>query len=147
MMTTKRLHILLIDDDPVANFIHKVLLLEKDIVASVETRNDGIQGLEYLLRHCSTPGKSCPDLIIFDHNMPMMDGLEMIRRLRRADFFNAQPCVFMLLSIYVTSQEKEMYQRLGVIEFSDKPLTYQKVLLVYRKYFSADTGTDFPDNH
>ena len=130
--------VLLVDDDPVNNFVNEELLKELDIVENIHVETNGKKALEYLLDNCEDSNKVCPPLVIFDHLMPVMDGLEFIKALNAIDFINRKEVVFILLGIDSRQVEIEAYKQLGVHEFTKKPLSKEVVLHAYHTYFSAD---------
>ena len=69
-------HILVVDDEGAARMALAELLREAGYV--VDTASDGFKAL-------SRAEESRPDLILTDLCMPSMDGVELIRRLRRSD--------------------------------------------------------------
>jgi len=66
--------ILIIDDDPLARSILR-LLFETDGYCCVEAEN-GAFGLAMLEQHQ-------PDLVVTDHNMPVLTGIEFLQRLEK----------------------------------------------------------------
>ena len=67
--------ILVVEDSPDARHLMKVILEREGF--NVALANDGIEGAE-------KADKEDPDLIISDLSMPRMDGLQMIKSLRKA---------------------------------------------------------------
>jgi CheY-like chemotaxis protein len=66
--------VLVVDDSAVDRRLAS-MLLSRGTTLSVETANNGLAALEYLKR-CE------PDVVVTDLQMPEMDGLELIRRVR-----------------------------------------------------------------
>jgi CheY-like chemotaxis protein len=133
--------ILLIDDDEVTNFLNETILKELNISEEVTVLNNGKEALEYLLpngesAHC------CPELVILDHNMPIMDGLELMKALNDIDFVNRSKVVFLLLAVDSREEHIEEFQRLGVQEFTRKPISKETVMDAYHKYWADDTARD-----
>lgn len=64
------------------------------------------------------------DLIITDHDMPVMNGLEFVRRLRTVPFRGK----VMVLSSDLDPETAEMYRRLGVNEFLYKPVRSRELI-------------------
>lgn len=64
-------HILLVDDYPADNFLHRRLLLSAKLAQVVSVCENGRDALDWL-QQCSTD--NIPGLILLDLNMPVMDG-------------------------------------------------------------------------
>ena len=133
--------VLLVDDDPVNNYVNEELLKELDIIENIHVETNGKDALAYLLTNCEDScedsRKVCPQLVIFDHIMPVMDGLEFIKALNAIDFINKKEVVFILLGVDSRLTDIEEYKKLGVHEFTQKPLSREVVLNTYYTYFSS----------
>ncbi len=76
-MEAREIKILLVEDDPFAREMLKMILAGEKF--NVITANNGVDALN---KFYSTPNI---DLIVSDMNMPEMDGLELIQKLREQD--------------------------------------------------------------
>lgn len=76
------LEILYVEDEPVARMSIGAFL--KRQVATLHTAENGKEGLELFLAHR-------PKVVITDLEMPVMNGMEMIRRIREVD--NGTPII------------------------------------------------------
>ena len=92
-MADKNLRILVIDDFPTMRRIVRNLLKELGFT-NVEEAEDGKQALEFL-------NQGSFELVISDWNMPNLDGLEMLRRVR------ANPATATLPVLMVTAEAKK----------------------------------------
>jgi CheY-like chemotaxis protein len=81
-----------------------------------------------------------PDLVVLDLNMPVLDGVETLRRLRAADETKTVPVV-----VFSTGREETAVQtckRLGVLDYIQKPFHYADfTTAVARICDLADKGT------
>lgn len=127
--------ILLIDDDDVTNYINKDLLEGLNIAREVQVIEDGEKAFEYLARCGKDFSQGCPEFIIFDHQMPNMDGMELIEALDKINFIRENKVVFMYLGVSSVQADVESMKELGVHEFTIKPLSEAKVLDVYNKHW------------
>jgi CheY-like chemotaxis protein len=134
--------ILLVDDDQVNNYINETLIKELDIAESIIVKNDGESAMEHLLLHCEAKLEEsiCPELIIFDHHMPIMDGMEMMQALKGKGFVDRNRIVFVLLGVNSSEEHIEQFTKLGVQEYTSKPLSKEKLIEAYFKYFVNDTA-------
>lgn len=131
--------ILLVDDDATNNFLNEKLLIDLKIAQHVEVLTNGKLAFDYLLKHCTDPGQGCPLWVILDHHMPVMDGLEMMQALQVNGMLEKTNIFFLLLAIYSTPQDQELFKKLGVQEFTSKPLSKKTIMAAYAKYWANDT--------
>lgn len=68
--------VLLVEDDELSLFVYSEFI--RKLVTDVYTANDGREGIEVFK-------KNKPDIIITDIMMPKLDGLEMIREIKKSD--------------------------------------------------------------
>lgn len=74
------LKILLVDDDKVNNYLNENLLKELNTAEAVSIETNGKSASTYLLDACESKNKVCPRLVIFDHFMPVMNGIYALSR-------------------------------------------------------------------
>jgi CheY-like chemotaxis protein len=111
--------ILVIDD---ARVMRKKLayVLEK-VGYHVFTAENGLEGLQLV-------AKENPDLIVMDLHMPVMDGFEVHRRIRRSKSYAHIPIIFLTASSgFHIAQIGEALSH-GVNEFMTKPFKVDKLL-------------------
>jgi CheY-like chemotaxis protein len=118
--------ILLIDDDPVANFINKRLLMKMNIAAEIKVVTNGEDGIKYLIDHCRET-KNCPEVIFLDINMPVMDGFEFLNTYQALHFENRKDVSVGVLTTSSHPNDKEKMTKLGATAFLNKPLTCEKI--------------------
>ena len=70
--------ILLIDDDPITNFINERLLRRLGVSQEVLVATNGQLGLDILKTRCQHDAVGCPDLVLIDMKMPVMNGSEFL---------------------------------------------------------------------
>jgi CheY-like chemotaxis protein len=77
---------LVVDDDPVSRFLLKMLLRKAIRTTKIVESADGQHALNYLVAHCldaQAAHEECPDLILLNLDMPVMDGFEFLSHLDR----------------------------------------------------------------
>lgn len=70
-------HVLLVDDDAITNFIHKVILEKSRSAKKIKTVLGAEEGLSYL-NECIAKHEGLPVVILLDINMPAMDGWDFV---------------------------------------------------------------------
>ena len=111
----------LIDDDPDDQFIFQMALNDISQTIECRTADNGVTALEQLHK----PTISRPDFIFLDLNMPLMNGKECLKEIRKSIKLQSIPVV-----IYTTSsdpQEIEACLRLGADHFVTKPTSISKL--------------------
>jgi two-component system OmpR family response regulator len=79
------------------------------------------------------------DVVITDHRMPRMTGLELVRRLRTKNFAGK----ILVLSAHLTDQEIAAYEKLNVDMMMTKPFDFdelQDAMAVLNKKASVLAG-------
>ena len=126
--------VLLVDDDRVSNFITEKVLNGMGVTSMVTTAYDGKKGLDYIKYQCTDDLGTCPDLILLDINMPLIDGREFVDRYHKIP--RQKECVIVVLSATdLPDAEKTELRNAGVSEFLVKPLNADKINDIVQKYF------------
>jgi len=100
--------VLVVDDEPVVPQLFSRLLSEKGL------RTRTASSAEEALKLLEEGGIAC---VLADKNMPGMDGIEMLRRMREA-----QPhCAFIVMTGYASTESAIEALRLGAVDYLQKP--------------------------
>jgi len=112
-MSKDKVKLLIIDDDPKVGWI-----LTEGLEGSYDIKlaRDGVEGIQ-------VASKEQPQLILLDIKMPGMDGIEVLRKLKKADIASE---VIMLSGHGETKYIVESIQ-LGAAEFINKPFDVKEV--------------------
>ena len=92
--------ILVVDDKPAIVGIVTELL--KDIGCSVESAANGLDAFE-------KAQKATFDLYVIDHLMPVMDGLKLVKNLKKKPWTSTTPIIFMTTQNVSTLEHLEEY--------------------------------------
>ncbi|MFL5730292.1 MAG: response regulator [Cytophagaceae bacterium] len=129
--------VLLVEDDPITNYINRRLINKAGVAADVQIALNGEDALA-LIEERIRNNKSCPDLIFLDINMPVMDGFEFLERFRRLDFPNKEKVVIVMLTTSTHIKDMDKLGSFGNSEIISKPLNLEKLSRVTSKYFNPD---------
>ena len=135
-MSQKLKSILLVDDEPSTNFIHQMVIQESELTDTVYVRENGQEALDFLTTKIE--GKfPCPDLILLDINMPVMDGWEFLESYRNLDEQCKSRMVIIMLTTSINPDDKDRAAQYGDIDdFLHKPLTVEMLFKVVEEHFS-----------
>ena len=121
--------ILVIDDNPIDNEIAQRIFKRKRLSKRVFSASDGREAIS-LLNKQRTGDETflCPELILLDLNMPVMDGfefLEQYKELAKRPKFSSS--VVMILSSSENEKDKERVKRYPFVkDFIVKPLITER---------------------
>ncbi|HEX4140904.1 MAG TPA: response regulator [Candidatus Methylacidiphilales bacterium] len=125
--------ILLADDSPQDTELTLTALEEFNLADEVMTVHDGVEALDYLYHQgeFSESTAETPLVVILDLKMPRIDGLEVLRRMKRDPVLQSIPVV-MLTSSREDCDLVESYQ-LGVNAYVVKPVEYRQFVQAVRQ--------------
>ena len=110
--------ILLVDDDEAFNFLNRIAIKDYDVNCQVDETMDGKAALDYLEKT-----KQCPDVILLDVNMPVMDGFEFLEHFEKQNKCNNLSKIFILTSSLRDEDRMKSLNNKYVKGYFDKPLT------------------------
>ena len=114
--------ILIVDDkSSITNLLAQ--FLNKEYI--VETKSDGLEALTWLQKG------NIPDVILTDWQMPEMDGLELIKRLKESGFFKDIPVI--VLSSKDSSSDRVECLKMGAEDYIIKPFNPEELLIRLEK--------------
>ncbi|MGJ8693268.1 MAG: response regulator [Thalassotalea sp.] len=120
--------ILLVDDKSIV--LNTISSFLEDLGHEVDQASNGLAGFE--ITH-----QNDYDLFIIDHLMPVMDGLQLIKRLRKQDKTNTTPIFLMS-----TQDIKELQYLLDANQIShllSKPINYSNLEDIISSYQTENT--------
>jgi CheY-like chemotaxis protein len=105
---------LLVDDDEDDREIFCLALEKVDTSIKCVSARDGREALSIL-----ESGSFIPDYIFLDLNMPIMDGKECLKEIRKINQLNRVPVI--MFSTSSVDRDKDETKKLGANEFITKP--------------------------
>lgn len=97
----------------------------KDTKMEIDTANNGAEALE-LIR------KNSYHMIFFDHMMPVMDGMEALRIIKKEKLCPDTPII--VLTANAVAGEKQSYLDAGFDDYLSKPIVSRQLKEMVRKY-------------
>lgn len=111
------MHIVLLDDDPITNKLHHMIITKHNKNRKVVPFENSNMALEYLRNHQ-------PDLVLLDLNMPEIDGWKFLDLLNE---YHINVDVVIISSTINAADSNRAYSYPSVKDFLMKPLTYDKI--------------------
>jgi CheY-like chemotaxis protein len=136
----KRLNcIFLVDDDPVSIFLTSTYLEDLQICNHIQVANNGVEAFDLITTRClqrvpATPC-DCPDLIILDIDMPLMNGFDFLEQCQQAGYFQKIGFKVIILTSSKDRRDKERAKRYPVADYLVKPVTESEWLTVLDREF------------
>jgi PAS domain S-box-containing protein len=110
MLAAKKLRVLLIEDDPVIQYIHKKML--EQFKCRVDIASTGREAIEMLNQH---------DIVFADISLPDISGFDVIKMIREQNPENHIPII--ALTVHTGKKEKQACLKAGANKFISKPIT------------------------
>jgi CheY-like chemotaxis protein len=132
-MTKKELIILLAEDDEGHAYLVQQNLQEGGVSNRLILVANGQEALDYIYARGAHAGRAPngPLLLLLDINMPLVDGVEVLRQLK-ADPVHAQIPVIMLTTTDDPREVKRCYE-LGCSCYITKPVDYDRFVEAIRR--------------
>ena len=120
--------ILLAEDNPKDVELTLTALDEHNLANEVVVVNDGAEALDYLYRRgkYAMRADNDPAVVLLDLKMPKVDGLEVLRTIKKDDNLKTIPLVILTSS----REEKDLVEsyKLGVNAYVVKPVNFQQFI-------------------
>ncbi len=126
--------VMIVEDDPMVGEINRKYVDMNREFQSVGIFGNGEEGLKYLQKHKT-------DLVILDYYMPMMDGMEFLKRIKEMDDC---PEVIMVTAASEADTVRKL-MGVGVVDYLVKPFEYERfnqALLRFKKKRELLDGGD-----
>jgi two-component system, chemotaxis family, response regulator Rcp1 len=98
MPETKRMDILLVEDNPADIRLTREALMEWKRPSRLHVAKDGEEALEFLRREGRFSAAPRPDIVIIDLNLPRKDGRELLAEMKQDDSLKCLPVVVLTTS-------------------------------------------------
>lgn len=114
---------IIVEDDPMVAQINRRYLDTAQDIQVAAVFDNGKDAFDYIK-------DEEPDLIVLDVYMPVMNGLELLREIRKADI---QSDVIMVTAANDVKNVEEAL-RLGIVDYLVKPFEYERFMEAIEKY-------------
>lgn len=127
--------ILLVDDNPADNYIHRRILLRADCAEHIEVSLNGAEGVAYISQRIEQH-QALPELIFLDINMPVLDGWGFLEEFRALPMGTADAPIVVMLTTSLHPRDVARARKSGMVaEYIDKPLTVETLETLLQRLF------------
>jgi CheY-like chemotaxis protein len=110
--------ILLVDDSQPFNFLSRITLQQAIPQCTIDEALNGKSALDYIGR-----SSDCPDVILLDLNMPVMDGFEFLKEFEKKGKCTGMTKIFILTSSQREEDRETALSNKFVRGYLSKPLS------------------------
>ncbi len=119
-MSSRLVEVLLVEDDEAEADLTRETLEEQRISVKLNTVEDGIEAMAYLLQEGAYADAVRPDVILLDLNMPKKDGLKLLKELKNDEKLKHIPVL--VLTNSASDKDILMAYQLGANCYLRKPI-------------------------
>ncbi|MBU0945268.1 MAG: response regulator [Proteobacteria bacterium] len=120
--------VLLAEDDEISRlFVEELLKAQKCRVVSVKNGQEALDVLK----------KDQIDIVLMDIQMPEMDGIRAVRRIREGEKESGQHIPVVALTAHAREEQRNEYLFAGMDDYLAKPLDVAELLAVMKKYLEG----------
>jgi CheY-like chemotaxis protein len=130
--------VLLLEDNPTDVFVINDVLASSGLDVELRVVGNGRDALDYFHGLDQDPSSPCPSLILLDLNLPAVDGIEILRRIRGGVRLSHTPVIVVTSSS--AESDRAAAQRLAAEAYFEKPkdlTAYMKLAQVIRDVLRA----------
>lgn len=132
----KKYHnVLLVDDDDSSNFLNKRIIEKLNLADETHVCDNGKVALEYIMSNCrlgTVPPCPCPDIVLLDINMPVMNGFEFLSKYETTDGLEKEKCKIYILTSSSDPNDLTRAKDFHIEGYINKPLTREKLLDIFQ---------------
>ena len=125
---------MLVEDNPDDEALAIRALKKNNILNEVITARDGVEAIDYLHgsgKHQGRDPRQLPQLVLLDLQLPKLDGLEVLKRIRRHPLTALLPVV--ILTTSVEQQDLLSSYQLGANSYIRKPVDFDQFMEAVRQ--------------
>jgi two-component system, response regulator len=121
------IELLLVEDNPQDLELALLALKKASPLARIQIARDGAEALEYIFcegEHASRLITDVPKVILLDLKLPKVDGLEVLKRIKK----DPRTCAIPVVVLTSSSEQRDLVEsyKLGVNSYIVKPVNFER---------------------
>jgi len=129
-MSERPIHILLAEDDDNDVRITRRAIKKGGLAATIDVARDGQEALDVLFRRPPFDDAARPDLVSLDINLPKINGIEVLRTIKRDPVLQTIPVL--MLTTSARNDDVNTAYALGANTYICKPIRFARFVDVIR---------------
>ena len=129
-MIERPIHILLAEDDDNDVRITRRAIKKGGLAAKIQVARDGQEALDRLFRRPPFTDAERPDLVLLDINLPKLNGIEVLRTVKRDPVLQSIPVL--MLTTSARQDDVSTAYALGANTYICKPIRFARFVDVIR---------------
>lgn len=118
--------VLIVDDDPIFNFLHTRMLSLGGLAKEVHTALNGQQALDLVNGYFSGTA-ALPDAILLDLTMPELDGFGFLEAFRKLKVPGMDRVNIVVITSSINPKDMDRVREMGITKYLIKPITLEKL--------------------
>jgi CheY-like chemotaxis protein len=120
MLSQEKMKVLVVEDNPDDVAIVKRAMRKSEVKCELSFARDGQEALDFLYRNGEFEDAPRPDLILLDLNLPKIDGLDVLSRIKQDEKLRRIPVIVLTIS----EHEQDMIKAYdsGASSYMTKPV-------------------------
>lgn len=136
MLNPEKLKVLLVEDNPDDVTIVRRAMRKSDLKCDLYVASDGEEALDMLARKGEFEDTPRPDLILLDINLPKINGLEVLAKIKQDDQLKRIPVIVLTIS----EREEDMARAYdsGAASYMTKPVDskdFERLIQTVQEYW------------
>ncbi len=136
MLNPEKLKVLLVEDNPDDVTIVKRAMRKSDLKCDLYVASDGEEALDMLARKGEFEDTPRPDLVLLDINLPKINGLEVLAKIKQDDQLKRIPVIVLTIS----EREEDMARAYdsGAASYMTKPVDskdFERLIQTVQEYW------------
>jgi len=119
----RQLRILLAEDNEADVLLVRYALQAHNVLHQLHVIDDGAKAIDFIVKMGRPDTAPCPDLMLLDLNLPIADGTEVLRELRRHPLGSSTPVIIVTSSD--APKDRARVAVLGISHYFTKPSDWE----------------------
>ena len=133
--------VLLVEDNPDDLELARLAFARSDCPTTVDVARNGEEALEYLFSPCPEP----PQVVLLDIKLPLVDGIDVLRRIKADQRTRAIPVV--MLTSSAQDRDLQACYDLGVNSYIVKPVDMEQFMAAVNNIGVYWLGLNLTNQH